>query len=356
MRISRRVIGWSVGLITGLALGGAVLVSGCGSGGMTWEAYDTPFGTASPPSTGPGGTGTLPGGLGGADRTPRDPCTESQARKFVTISMRNLSEDFIHYFFVAIAFVDVDESATGAAVPFFDTTSFPDGAVCPEDVALYTQFGYRELAAGSMTAFGDFCIGGPALIYFHREGQFRRSAGTGTANLGSAIGPAQGSSPTYDAFFTSAGARVPVPDLILFHNPGTGSGAALKISSQTTAPCDVLTIAGAPPCERDSFYYVDDRDLMTGTTSLGIGSGRRVPGEIQGTGCECAGLTAPVQILAPSGVSARFGDCFEFFRGGRIDYVFVRQDETPPFPQLLSRVTDSTGAVAHDFDPRAPLP
>jgi hypothetical protein len=42
-----------------------------------------------------------------------------------------------------------------------------------------------------------------------------------------------------------------------------------------------------------------------------------------------------------------------FFRGGRIDYVFLREDTDPPFPQLVWRVTDSAGTRAQDFDPRA---
>ena len=206
-------------------------------------------------------------------------------------------------------------------------------------------------------AFGDYCITGPALLYYHQNGQFRVSAGTGNSGLGSAIAPAQGTLPTYDPFFTSAGAQLPVPDIILFHNPGRGEGGALKISVPNDAPCDPATIAlsADPECERDAFYYVGEDDFMSGTRELGVGSGRRVPNEIQGTGCECNPLSGPYQQLAPSGVTAASSRCDEFLRGGRILYAFVRDDETPAFPQLLWRVTDAAGSEAHDFDSRSNL-
>jgi hypothetical protein len=43
-------------------------------------------------------------------------------------------------------------------------------------------------------------------------------------------------------------------------------------------------------------------------------------------------------------------------RGGRIDYVFVRDDVDPPYPQLLWRVTDGNGSVAHNYDPDSSVP
>jgi hypothetical protein len=333
--------------------------TGCGSGGTGFQFIGSPFTLVSNSSSsgGPSSTGqSSSGGLGQSDRTPVDPCTEPQARKFVTISMRNVTTDYIHYFFIAIAFVDVDETDPNVLVPSFDTTSFPDGAACATDIPLYTQFGYLDIPANVMITLGDYCIGGPALIYFHRGGQFRLSTGVGSTGLGSAIAPAQGSSPTFDNFFTSAGAQIPVPDLILFHNPGTGEGAALKVSPQVSAPCDLLSVSNSPTCLRDAFYYVDETDLMAGSTALGPGAGRRVPAEIQGTGCECTGLSRAYQILAPSRVRANDVLCNEFLRAGRIEYTFLRDDENPPFPQLLWRVTDSSGALAQEPDSRAGVP
>lgn len=349
---------WPATLVVAVALIGLFNTTGCGGGGNTWEFIGTPFtstgGSTAP--TGPANAGqTSSGTLGGVDRTPVDPCTESQARKFVTISMRNLGPDFIHYFFVAVAFEQVDSTSASGIIPAFDGTPFPNGAVCETDVQLYLRFGYVEIPSGTQLAFGDYCIRGPALFYFHRNGQFRRSAGTGSTGLGSAIAPAQGTSATFDGFFTSAGAQVPVPDLILFHNPGTGEGAHLKISRQTTAPCDLLVATGTPPCLRDAFYYVDDTDIMVGSPTLGLGSGRRVPAEIQGTGCQ-GGTDQAYQILAPSHVTSTAAHDNEFLRGGRIEFVFLRDDETPQFPQLVWKATDSAGGVAHPFDPRAGVP
>jgi hypothetical protein len=80
-----------------------------------------------------------------------------------------------------------------------------------------------------------------------------------------------------------------------------------------------------------------------------------VPGDIQGSACQCRGLAQGYQRLASASSSASAAQCDEFFRGGRIDYVFIKDDTDPPYPQLLWRVTDSAGARAHDFDSRASI-
>ena len=256
--------------------------------------------------------------------------------------MQNLAPDaYVHYFLVLIAYVNGE--------------TYPDGAVCPDDVQLYTSFGYTEIPEGEREPFGNFCIEGPALIYFHNGGQFR-SGGAGSSQLASAIAPAQGTSGRYDSFFTSGGATVPIPNEILFHNPDTGDGQPLKVSRNTGFPCDELFASGDPDCLQDAFYYVDESDLPTGTNTLGVGSNRRVPSEIQGTGCECTGFQDPFQSLAPSGTSGANARCNEFLRGGRIEFIFLREDTNPPFPQLIWRVTDQSGAEVHGFDSRANLP
>jgi hypothetical protein len=341
MRGKGRVWQAAGGLIIGL-LGG--LAGGCGGSGNAFEFFGSPFpytGQTGQTTSGPGSTGRTTGasmGTTGGGFT--DPCTEPQNRKFIRISMRNYSQDYIHYFLVLIAFVNGDE--------------YPTGAVCADDVGLYTSFGYTLVPSGQQVPFGNYCIRGPALYYFHRGGQFRTVSGPSGGNLGSAIAPAQGTTPTYDSFFTSAGAMVPIPDQILFHNPGTTTeGQALKISQSIISPCAALVVTADPNCAQDAFYYVDDTDRLAGSTALGSGSGRRVPSDIQGTACECRGIQEPYQSLAPSGESGLNARCDEFFRGGRIDYAFVRDDTDPPYPQLLWRVTDSQGARAHDYDPRA---
>jgi hypothetical protein len=322
----------------------AGLLAGCGgSGGSSGlSLIGTPFlvGSSSTTRTGPGNTGSRPGstGIAGA-RASIDPCTESQARKFIRISMRNLAQDDVHYFLVLVAFVNGSEH--------------PDGAVCPTDRALYQQFGYTTtIDAGQNFQFGDYCITGPALIYFYQNGQFQ---GAGTQGLASAIAPAQGTSATYDTFFGPAGQQVPVPNWILFHNPGTTTeGRTLNVAQKPADPCAILISTSVPSvCQQDSFYYVDETDVRAGSTVLGSGSYVRVPTEIQGTGCQCGVGNLGYQQLAPSGTTAATALCNEFLRGGRIDYVFVRDDTDPPYPQLLWRVSDSGGARAHNFDPRA---
>jgi len=324
---------------------GAALTLGC-------AGSRTPLSLIGNPFTFVGSSGTPGGAAAGGEssffdsgsRINVDPCSEPESRKFVRISMRNLATDsYIHYFLALIAFVNSD--------------TYPDGAVCPDDIDLYTSFGYSEISEGAALEFGHYCIEGPALIYFHRAGQFRRGGGAGGSQLASAIAPAQGTNATFDSFFTSSGARVPVPNLILFHNPGTGEGANLKVSLSNPAPCDTGQVVIADPdCAQDAFYYVDEFDQLAGSIQLGVNSGRRTPSEIQGTGCQCTGFQDPFQTLAPSGTSAANARCYEFLRGGLIEYVFVRDDREPPFPQLLWRVTDQSGAEVHDFDPRAEIP
>jgi hypothetical protein len=329
-----------------LGLAACLAAEGCGGGSAFEYLGGNPFpyaGTSTTISV-PGTTGRTPGGTTtGTTGGFVDPCTLSQSQKFVTISMRSLvTTDYVHYFLVLIAHVN--------------GTEFPDGAVCPADIPLYTSFGYVSIPAGQSQPFGNICITGPSLYYFHRNGQFQTAGGTPGQNLGSAIAPAQGTTPTFDPFFTSTGAPVPVPDEILFLNPGTGAGQALKISRNTTDPCATQVVnVGDPPCEQDAFYYVDSTDRIDGSTALGAGSGRRVPNEIQGTGCECLGISDPTQTLAPSNQSTANAPCNMFFRGGRIDYVFLRDDTDPPFPQLVWRVTNSSGVRIHDFDPRSGL-
>ncbi len=321
----------------------SVWLSGCGTAsGSPFSLFGSPLFTnrGSTGSTdGGGGTddggGFFGGGAGGAV----DPCDEPLQRKFVEISMRNLApRDHVHYFLAMIALVN--------------GTVYPDGGVCPDDIPIYTNFGYTEIPEGEAQQFGTFCIVGPALLYFHESGRFRSSGN----QIASAIPPAQGTSATFDRRFTSAGLSVPIPDLIVFHNPGTGDGQNLLVSSAATDPCALLTVPGDPECSQDAFYYTDQNDLRAGSATLGAGSGRRVPSEIQGTACECLGFQDATQSLAASGTRAANARCNEFLRGGRIEYVFVRDDRNPPIPQLVWRVTDAAGSLVHEFDPRVDIP
>lgn len=341
-------------IVTSFVISGCLFaLFGCGAGSTDGylSLFGNPINEVTPAQGGgtTGGTNTSTGGNtgtgGGNDRTNVDPCTETQSRKFVRISLRNTDpDDYIHYFLILVAFVNETTDANNA---------HPDGAVCPDDISLYTQNGYTEIPAGTSQNFGNFCFTGPALIYFHESGRFRSSGGAGGSTLASAIAPAQGSQASFDAFFTAAGAQIPVPNLIIFHNPGTGEGANLKISRSSNAPCDLLQLAGERPCQQDSFYYVDELDLLSGSTQLGTGSGRRVPSEIQDSSCQCQGFEEPWHSLAPSRVTANGARCSEFVRGGRVEYAFIRNDTNPPFPQLVWRVTDASGSIVHDFDSRS---
>ena len=294
---------------------------------------------------GGGGGGVIGGGAGGV---PLDPCDETLNRKFIRISMRNHSpDDHVHYFVAFIAFVNGDV--------------YPGGGVCEEDIELYTSFGYQSVPEGQQLAFGSYCIDGPALVYYHRNGQFR-TAGTGVTSLASSIAPAQGTgTPTFDNFFTSSGAQVPVPNIILWHNPGGAAGAPLRVSRGDPTPCSDgdTVVLPHPECEQDAFYYVDDQDRPAGSAALGTGSARRVPSEIQGTGCECPSaivISQAEQALIPPTTPVRNRSCNGFARGGRIEYAFIRDDRDPPIPQLVWKVSDSGGSVIQDFDSRVDLP
>lgn len=330
----------------------AAQLSGCGDSG-SFDLLGNPlFRTSAPGRTTaptPGGdTGGGGSNFGGGSRATVDPCTEPQERKFVRISLRNIAQDdFIHYFLVLVAYVNGE--------------TYPDGAVCEDDIDLYTTFGYTLIPDGSTRVVGNFCIPGPALFYFHENGQFQSASAGGDA-LASAIGPAQGTNATFDRFFSSAGAQTPVPNTLLWHNPGTGEGAALKISVNIPNPCSIVVgLTGESDCAQDAFYYVDSTDQLNGSAVLGAGSGRRTPNEIQGTGCVVSGGddaigTQAVQTLAPSGASASNANDSEFLRGGFVEFVFLREDRNPPVPQLVWRVLDQSGSVASDFDPRVDIP
>ena len=346
MRLDR---GLGARLAVGVTACAALVYSysaGCAGGASPYSLLGQPFFLTDGTVT-PGGGTVDPGGstFGAGTRANIDPCLEREDRKFVRISMRNLAEDdFIHYFVAFVAFVNGD--------------IYPDGAVCADDIATYTLFGYDQIDDGDFFEFGSYCIAGPALIYFHRTGQFQ----TGPGALASAIGPAQGASATFDPFFNSAGVLVPIPNSILWHNPGTGAGATLQVGPRRPSPCTSVIVGGFPDeCRADAFYYVDETDRINGSNALGTGAGVRVPNEIQGAGCEAGGFdndlfTSVSQLLAPSTTTASDARGNEFLRGGRIEYAFLRVDTDPPFPQLVWRVSDGSGAIAHDFDSRANIP
>lgn len=330
-------------LISSLSI---VLLTACDGGLSSYlNFFGTPFGTSSSSGTSTTGTSssggfgvgsptTVTGSAGGLVGV--DACSQPEASKFIRITLRNdIATDTVHYFLAFIAFID---DGTGS------------GAVCADDIALYRTNGYNiQIADGDTLEFGQFCIVGPALIRFHESGRFLNTAGTG---LASAIAPAQGSISTFDSFFTSAGATLPVPDQILWHNPGTGEGAALQVTPVSTSPCATQTTIFANDCEQESFYYVTDDDIPVGGRALGAGSFRRTPNEIQGTGCQAIGTANPFQELAPAGTTTDGAGDNEFLRGGSITYVFIRDDQEPAIPQLVWEVRNANGALVHEFDVR----
>lgn len=316
-------------------------IAGCGglSGYVPFYLAGAP--AADSGSTTPTGSGS--GSFGSSTRTNADPCTLSTEQKFVTITMENFDvDDYIHYFFVAIAYIN--------------GSVYTNGAVCEEDTQLYFDAGYFEVPAGQARDFGNLCIRGPALVYFHESGRFRSGTGTGDDTLASAIAPAPGANtPAFDNFFTSSGARLPVPNEIYFYNPGTGDGQALKISRNGSNPCTAVTQVAQ--CPQDAFYYVDETDQRVGGRDpTAAGAGVHTANQVQGTGCECGFGDLGFQALAPSNATGSSVQCNEFTRGGTIIYAFVRIDANPPFPQLVWRVTDGAGGQVHDFDPRANIP
>ncbi|MBW7906533.1 MAG: hypothetical protein LC135_16140 [Phycisphaerae bacterium] len=330
----------SVGFVLTFSAG-ALIALGCIGGFNGTSAFlGLPFPNivgSEPNSGGSGGSGGGGGFFGGGSQGAVAPCEEALKRKFVTLTLRNQSrDDYIHYFMLLIAFVDTDTQS---------------GAVCSDDIPIYTNFGYTQIPEGGFVEFGNFCVVGPALIYFHQGGRFREVGG----ELASAIGPAQGTSGTFDNRFGSNGLQVPVPNLIAFHNPGTTPESLnLRVSRPLPDPCFATDIGGgvSPPCQQDGFYYVDENDNFIGSSQLGTGSGRRVPSEFQGTGCQCLGFSQGYWTLAPSGTTAANAQCNQFLRGGRIEFVFIRDDRDPPIPQLVWRVTDDSGSLVHDFDAR----
>ncbi len=143
MRLSRTLRVASVTLVAAMA--------GCGAGGSPYSLFGSPF-TNYVGRTGSGGNGTgiqIGGGNQLGSRDDSDPCTLDDARKFVSVSMRNYSTDYVHYFVVFIAFVRGDV--------------YTDGAVCADDEALYLRNGYTKVNAGSQVTFGSYCLQGPVL-------------------------------------------------------------------------------------------------------------------------------------------------------------------------------------------------
>jgi hypothetical protein len=112
--------------------------AGCASGTSPFSVTGNPYffvGGATEPGT-EGGAGGESSFFGGGSRANVDPCSETNARKFIRISMRNLATDsYIHYFLVLIAYVNGE--------------TYPGGAVCPDDIDLYLENGYAEVPEGS---------------------------------------------------------------------------------------------------------------------------------------------------------------------------------------------------------------
>ena len=166
----------ALALVALIGLAGAVASTGCGGGGGgAFQYLGTPFNTTRPSSTGTQAPGvssrTTGGSLAGGGRTSVDPCLEPRERKLLRISMRNMSSSYVQYFLVLVARVQ--------------STTWPDGGVCPEDVPTYQSAGYSLVPEGGVREFFNYCLQGPLLIYFHKSGQFRDSGG-----LAAAIAPA----------------------------------------------------------------------------------------------------------------------------------------------------------------------
>lgn len=239
------------------------------------------------PGGGSGSTGgSDPGGGGGA----------SGLSKTVSMTLRNTTQEFIHYYLHFIAFAG------------------PGATVAPEDESEYLNFGYLDTGSDSFT-FGSITVTAPdpgqrVLWYFHELGSFPQSA----------ISPAV-SVTVNDSFFDELGALVPVPDYILFYNGEFVADLCLLKSYRSTD--------------------------VSGNFSLAFFG----PEQIQDTGCNVNCLAPdidPFHRLAPLTRPPDQAFCNEYFRGSRIIYEFRNQDPDGAPERLVWQVSLS-GTQIHDF-------
>ncbi len=205
------------------------------------------------------------------------------------LTLRNkLTDRYIHYHLILIAFVE---------------------DITPGDEARYLNFGYHHYPSG--TTIGCYTFTQNLYLYYHNNGKFRSDVSNPTSTMLSGIAPASSSStPRVDSFFGNR--EVPLPSVILFHDPGTTVPSPFNTGrgSSTINP-GLHTISSCVSCDRCAqagWYYVQSNDTPIGIASAcTIGrditaKGRyyRVPGEIQGTVCyDCTSEagTLPIAIL-----------------------------------------------------------
>lgn len=218
------------------------------------------------------------------------------------------------------------------------------------DESRYTSFGYVRYPTG--VSFGCYNFAGRDLYYYyHRNGRFRTNITNSSSTLLSGISPAISSaSPRKDVYFMSR--VVPLPSMILFHDPKTTVPAAFNVDRGATTINPALstpsTCAGCASCAQASWYYVTAFDQPSGVNrpcSLGRndsnGPGRyfRVPAETQQTACWDCVVTLPLlgtdaaHWLHNSAINEAIfprpaGDvstvlCNEFYLGSVVTYTFT---------------------------------
>ncbi len=256
------------------------------------------------------------------------------------------------------------------------------------DESRYEAFGYEWFPAGVQFGCYNFSHARGLYYYYHEEGRFRANldnTNDSTNPVLSGIEPASPSSNSLDRFF--ADRVVPVPSLILFHDPGSSVPSQFNRLNRSNGISALVTsvLACAPTCfacSQPSWYYVTAADLPAGQIPGSCaGASRtditrflrffRVPAETQDNVCgECAGLTTPFPAqdtsaahwLQSTAVNAAVypnpaqtpsnSDCFEYFIGAQVRYVFTNAGDilpttATPGPSLKWEVTTTSGDVIH---------
>jgi len=260
--------------------------------------------------------------------------------------------------------------------------------VAPGDESRYESFGYRMYTSPQTIGCYTFpaTVARPLFYYYHQNGRFRTEITDTSRPLLSGIQSAvSATQPRLDPFF--AGRVVPVPSLILFHDPRNTVpspfdqnrnshtiNSTLANVTNCTASCEI--------CSRASWYYVTATDVPSGFPGLGCTRGRdpsdnsrilryfRVPAETQDTVCwDCssaAGNLPPIgvdtsavhwlhntavgQAVWPNPAGSTSLQCFEYYLGSFVTYTFTNAGDTAPAgtsppPSLKWEVRTPSGIV-----------
>ncbi len=283
-----------------------------------------------------------------------------QTDRKIILTLRNeMTDRYVHYHLHLIAF----------------RKDVPIG-----DESRYEAFGYVRYPSG--VNFGCYTFTQDLFYYYHRNGQFRADITDSGSALRSGIAPATSASqPKLDPSFSNR--NVPLPSLILFHDPGTGplpDAFDDDRGADTINPAlDDATNCGCDVCAQASWYYVTELDVPVGIAppcSAGrdpaaMGRYFRVPGETQDTVCDdCSSLVATLPLAGTEAChwlhntalneavwpqpAGAVGDvrCYEYYLGSVVTYTFTDDGTTTGLdanvlPSLKWEVRTLTGQIIH---------